>query len=631
MKTKIIVAALIIAGIFFLLPEPETSSAGINTLRATQQTATSRVVENSSAVADNKELFNHSFVLRNLRVYDGNKVFENVDVLIESQIVVKIGQALANPNQYPELDGRGKTLIPGLIDSHTHVWGDVLAEALNFGVTTELDMFTMPENAAPQKKLRDQANNINQADLFSATILATAPKGHGTQYGNNIPVLSAVSQVEEFVQARKTQGADYIKTVYNAVEAKLQFSPSISQEILVALIKSAHQNQLMLVVHVDNHISAVHAIEAGADGLVHSFMDQLIDDELVSKMVEQNAFMIPTLTVEASMVGIDRSGVLLADKTFSPYYSRQQKQQLNTRFPSFGIPQSGFDNALQSVAKLSKAGVTILAGSDAPNPGTTHGVSIHDELNLLVKAGLTPEQALHSATGAASKVFNIGNRGQLVTGAMASMILLDGNPVQDISHSKNILRIWKNGMEFQRKLFDEKVGVADALMTGLISDFNHSEDKKMTETRMGIGLSATTDQYASGNSIVALTLVGKKGANDRYLNIKGEIKTGFIFPWSGVAFVPGKSYRQGANLTQIKSLNFDAKGSRVNQQISVMLFQQGSSLPATQVVNLSKNWQNIVIDLNKFNVDLSQVSNISLVVNGRKGAFEFMLDNLSFR
>lgn len=400
---------------------------------------------------------------------------------------------------------------------------------------------------------------------------------------------------------------------------------------MVALIKSAHQNQLMLVVHVDNHISAVHAIEAGANGLVHSFMDQLIDDELVDKMVEQNAFMIPTLTVEASMVGIDRSAALLTDKTFSPYYSRQQKQQLNTRFPSFGIAQSDFDNALQSVAKLSKAGVTILAGSDAPNPGTTHGVSIHDELNLLVQAGLTAEQALHSATGAASKVFNIGNRGQLVAGAMASMILLDGNPVQDISHSKNILRIWKNGMEFQRKLFDEKSGVADALMTGLISDFNHVEDKKLTETRMGMGLSATTDQYASGNSIVTLTLAGKKGVNEHYLNIKGEIKSGFIFPWSGVAFVPGKSYRRGANLTQIKSLNFDAKGSSVNQQISVMLFLQGSSLPATQVVNLSKNWQNIVIDLNKFNVDLSQVSNISFVVSGRKGDFEFMLDNLSFR
>ena len=185
MKTKVIVAALIIAGIFFLLPEPKTSSAGINTLSASQQTRTSINVENSSAVADNKKLFNHSFVLRNLRVYDGNKVFENVDVLIESQRVVKIDHALSNPNQYPELDGRGKTLIPGLIDSHTHVWGDVLAEALNFGVTTELDMFTMPENAAPQQKLRDQANNINQADLFSATILATAPKGHGTQYGNN--------------------------------------------------------------------------------------------------------------------------------------------------------------------------------------------------------------------------------------------------------------------------------------------------------------------------------------------------------------------------------------------------------------------------------------------------------------
>ena len=80
MKTKVIVAALIIAGIFFLLPEPKTSSAGINTLSASQQTRTSINVENSSAVADNKKLFNHSFVLRNLRVYDGNKVFENVDV-----------------------------------------------------------------------------------------------------------------------------------------------------------------------------------------------------------------------------------------------------------------------------------------------------------------------------------------------------------------------------------------------------------------------------------------------------------------------------------------------------------------------------------------------------------------------
>jgi imidazolonepropionase-like amidohydrolase len=573
------------------------------------------------------QIFNKNFIISNVNVYDGFEFQSNVSVQIKDNEIFKIAKTIEDPSGVSTLDALGKTLIPGLIDSHTHTYGRALVDAINFGVTTELDMFTLPQFATDKIKNRDNLDNILEADLFSSTILVTTKKGHGTEYGFDIPVLENVEQVDEFVKDRISDGADYIKAVYDSEKSTKKFFPSISIEILGSLIQSAHKNNKMLVVHVDNLISAKEAVSLGADGIVHSFMDHIVDEEFIQMMRANNSFIIPTLSVQAGIAQLLNADDLIQNDNLSKYLSKQQKAQLKASFPNFGIPESAFQNALDSVSKLSKAGITIISGTDAPNPGTSHGVSLHGELLYLIKAGLTHEKALHSATGAVSKHFPVGSRGTLKIGAMASMLLLEGNPIEDISHTQNITHIWKNGIQYIRNAHDKSINTNKVIEAGLITDFNSSINK----TTYGRGIIETTDQMAGGKSTVDLSLVDRN-ENNQALMVKGEVKSGFVFAWSGISFIPALDQSQAVDMSQIKSLNFDLKAAINTAELSILLFEKGNFQPKEVKLELSNSWQSYQIYLADFiNAELTEISNISFVVNQKLGKFEFLIDNIEIK
>ncbi|MCW8878265.1 MAG: amidohydrolase family protein [Kangiellaceae bacterium] len=613
-------ATLFLVAFFFLLPEPDVEK---------------RSGEKKALVAKNKILgfdVSQNFILRNVNLYDGEIFHTNMDVQVTNFKVAQIGENLPNDKMVDEVDAAGKTLIPGLIDAHTHTWGDALEQALNFGVTTELDMFTMPDSANKHQTQRNQIHNFREADLFSSTILATAPGGHGTEYGFEIPVLQSVEEVEPFVVQRIEQGADYIKAVYDHPENPRKHFPSISLEILEALSQSAKKHNKLLVVHVDNLQSAKQAISAGADGIIHSFMDKLADQALVDLMLKNNAFIVPTLLVEASIAGLAPGQETLAYKQFDAFLAKQQRQQLKAQFADFGIPREAFERAMRSVSILSSAGVAVLAGTDAPNPGTTHGASIHSELALLVKAGLTNEQALHSATGAAAKFFDIGGRGNIKEGLLASMVLLEANPLEDISATSKIVAIWKNGNYYLRKTFDPNAKTNPEIGPNLIADFNNlTGELKNISTRIGAGIGQTTDSYAGGKSEVFFEQLDTNGANGQALKVYGEIKPGFMYAWSGLAYLPGKDYSQGADLSKLQSISFNAKNISNAAELTIMLFQEGSFQPISQTIQLDKNFREFEIKFSNFKgVDLTIVNNLSFVVTGSPKKFSFAIDELRF-
>jgi N-acyl-D-aspartate/D-glutamate deacylase len=111
-------------------------------------------------------------LIRDVRVFDGMRTVPGVDVLIDGERLAVGDGGRADV----ELDGSGKTVLPGLIDAHTHVVDGDLAQALTFGVTTELDMFCLPSNLARQRLLAGERDDV--ADLRSSGVLATAPGGH---------------------------------------------------------------------------------------------------------------------------------------------------------------------------------------------------------------------------------------------------------------------------------------------------------------------------------------------------------------------------------------------------------------------------------------------------------------------
>jgi Amidohydrolase family len=146
------------------------------------------------------------------------------------------------------------------------------------------------------------------------------------------------------------------------------------------------------------------------------------------------------------------------------------------------------------------AHVPLLAGTDAPNPGTTHGASLHRELELLVKAGLTPVEALAAATSVPAKQFGLGDRGTIAPGKRADLVLVDGDPTADIRATRKIAGVWKLGLavdrdayraelEKQRAEANRSAGVPRGAKPGLVSDF---EDGRPS-ARFGAGWQVSTD------------------------------------------------------------------------------------------------------------------------------------------
>jgi imidazolonepropionase-like amidohydrolase len=127
---------------------------------------------------------------------------------------------------------------------------------------------------------------------------------------------------------------------------------------------------------------------------------------------------------------------------------------LERKFPPGMFPRLKLAYAEAAVTALHRAGVPILAGTDAPSPGLAHGLSIHHELELLVRSGLTPLEALASATSEPARAFGFRDRGRIAEGLRADLVLVNGDPTVDITATRDIVGIWKLGVAHTRHTAD---------------------------------------------------------------------------------------------------------------------------------------------------------------------------------
>ena len=614
-------AALITAAVSAVLLNPATKTQNH---KATPQVAENQIKQDGN-----------SFAITNVRVFDGEKVIEKISVLVENGKIAAIAENLAINKQTPIYDGTGKTLLPGLIDAHTHTFGDAQKDALRFGVTTELDMFTDWHLLADAKKQRESEARTEQADLLSAGTLATVPGGHGTEYGMKIPTLSTASEAADFVQERVQEGSDYIKIVFDDGSA---YGPStkiktLSPDVTKALIASAHAQHKKALIHIASLQQSKLMAEQGADGLVHMFIDQVADADFITQAKKQGMFIVPTLSVTASLAGADEGKNLTNDPQLKDYLSPQQSNALKASFPAQWQNPKVLERALVSVKLLHDAGVPLLAGTDAGNPSTSHGASMHGELALLVRAGLSPSQALHAATALPAKIFGLTDRGRIAVGLRADMILLNGDPTKDILASRNIDGIWKNGFRLVRtKVSATTMPAAPRPSGSLVSDFEQGK----INSAYGKGWSITSDQQMSGASVATMRLVSA-GSQQSHgaLEVTGEIKSGFAFPWAGVFFSPGEKTMQAVDYSQQKELIFWVKGDdKDKRQYSVMAFSNTAAVgaPPAQTFQVSAEWKQIRLPLQGFEgLDLSHVAGFSFNASAPQGRFSFMIDNIEIK
>jgi imidazolonepropionase-like amidohydrolase len=164
-----------------------------------------------------------------------------------------------------------------------------------------------------------------------------------------------------------------------------------------------------------------------------------------------HAFVVTTLTAIQTSFGTASGASLVTDKRLAEFLSADAQSHLKALMP---FACSGKrENAFAAVKQLHDAGVPVLAGTDAPAPGSWNGVSMHGELELLVGAGLSPSEVLAAATSVPAATFHLNDRGRIAQGLRADLLLVRGNPTQDITTTRDIVAVWKVGIRDDRTTY----------------------------------------------------------------------------------------------------------------------------------------------------------------------------------
>ncbi|MET0190472.1 MAG: amidohydrolase family protein [Pseudonocardia sediminis] len=409
-----------------------------------------------------------------VRVFDGEEVHPSTTVVVEDGLIAGVGGSEPPAGIDRRIDGRGRTLLPGLMDAHVHARPADLTTALRFGVTTVMDMGG-PSSAQDRAAW---AARHDSADVRGAGQPVTAPHGHPTQLFANLsgpgvpdpaqfPQTSSPEEARTLVDRLVSTGSDYVKFILE--EGTVMGDPGLPllpHDAYAAGVTAAHEHGHLAMTHAQTAATWDQAARGGTDALVHLFIDRPHDDRLVDTIASSGAFVTPCLVLARSFMGIGATE-MAADPRVTSRLAPHWTEALGRSLSTWDAP---FDDALASVAALDAAGVDILVGTDASvavptTGGQAHGASVHHEMALLVEAGLSPVRALRAATSVPARRFGLDDRGRIAAGLRADLVLVDGDPTTTIGDSLSIVGVWRGGRRSgalgDEDLTLEPVGVAE--------------------------------------------------------------------------------------------------------------------------------------------------------------------------
>jgi imidazolonepropionase-like amidohydrolase len=399
--------------------------------------------------------------------------------------VGRVGQMEIPPGA-KVVDARDKWLIPGLVDMHVHVSSGAqvpqsftgvpgyptLVLYLANGVTTVRDT---GGNITLLRALRQDLNSGRQVGprlFFSGMILDGNPPVAG---GPSVILADSERSAQSAVNFLADQGVDFIK-VYN----------NISEPVLITIIKTTHARGLTITGHVPRSITTTRAVELGMDGLEHiritgrellpveeankiDFLplgsrepllwqrfdiDSVGMNNLIATIAKHHTFLDPTLVVDEATFN------MTAQERAAEPNNQALPKSLLSRMIERGLPDSwvppaelravaaaGFAKRLKFVGMCYKAGVRLIAGTDGPGLGPVlPGFGLHSEIEWFEKAGIPPIDALRAATITAAEALHVqSDLGTIEPGKLADMVIVDANPLKDISNARRVYRIVKGG------------------------------------------------------------------------------------------------------------------------------------------------------------------------------------------
>jgi imidazolonepropionase-like amidohydrolase len=413
------------------------------------------------------------------------------DVAVEDGRIRAVCPGLGEEHpQAEKIDVTGKYILPGLIDAHVHLGGSAgvgspeefspeqfelnLRGYLCCGVTAVLDMGGMWDLLLHWRELILEGELLSPR-LFGVGPGLTAPRGHpvSTVFKDFPPELvdRLARQVDDPQAAREEVarlaelGVDAIKAIYDDAGGRL---PKLPRPVLAALIEEAHRQGLKAFVHVGTIADAREAVELGADGIEHLPTEGNPGalEKLFRAMAHLGTFCTPTLAVYEALFRI-ASGDDFEDLEGTVGVPRAVLQGLRRREvrERFQGRRNGFERRLESALANTRLahrmGVRLVAGTDAGNPATFHGFSLHRELSLLLAAGLSPQEAIRCATLGAAEKLGRPELGEVAPGKAADLVVVAGDPLEDMGALRRIELVVAAGVPHRPEEFSGKGGEQD--------------------------------------------------------------------------------------------------------------------------------------------------------------------------
>jgi imidazolonepropionase-like amidohydrolase len=398
----------------------------------------------------------------------GGKPARHSAMLVDDAHIRWVGPATSAPKaaKARRVDLTGQYVMPGLIDLHVHVGTvrDLKQEAefftpesverdlktyAAFGVTTVQSMGTDKDSILP---IRDHGRTGPQpmARVLTAGQGIVFKGGYGGVPGINHPVSTPAEATAE-VDAQAAKGVDYIKLW---MDDELGSMPKMSPAISKAVIDAAHRHHLRALAHVFYLADAKMLMDQGIDGFVHMVRDKPVDEPFLAAMKAKGVWQVAgTLSREAAVYAFAKDNPRTRDpffrqsttgETVAGLESPERERSIATSrtFPALPAIDA---RAQENFMRVVRAGVSYGFGTDAGPPGRLPGYSEHWELEELVKAGMTPSQAIHSATGRSSEWLRTNDRGLIRTGRLADFVVLNADPTADILNSRRIASVYIGG------------------------------------------------------------------------------------------------------------------------------------------------------------------------------------------
>jgi imidazolonepropionase-like amidohydrolase len=368
----------------------------------------------------------------------GKAAMEKAVFIVRDGRIEAVGPSVKVPAGMRQTDLTGKTVIPGLINTHGHV-GDPgqLGLYARYGVTGVFSLGGEKEiGFRDQTRAEQQTSALTRARLFIA---------------GPIPTSKTPDEARKAVDALAAAKTDIVKF---RLDDQLGAATPMSSEVYSAILDEAHKKGMRVAVHLVKLADAKAVLRLGADFIAHSIRDEDLDGETIALLKKNQAFYTPTLMREVSTFIYADKPAFLSDPFLlrdanRTELTRAQDPQFQESMRNGKAAQWYRDHlpvAMRNLKRLEDAGVQVVMGTDTGPPQRFQGYFEHLELEYMVKAGMTPMQVIVASTGAAAKCLKAADQfGTLEKGKSADFLVLNANPLDDIRNTQKLDSVWIAG------------------------------------------------------------------------------------------------------------------------------------------------------------------------------------------